>query len=287
MRKLMVVLTVVAFLMGLALPALADEGYHKVLEWTTTGWVSTDKASLYSEGSGSGQYRYENEAQPCFGPYIEPHPQSIVPGVPAVQLHVKNDLHLFPWIECDITENHLTWDIFKPGDYMAKVFIVQLQANCPVQVHLGTGTWLIPGPLVDGKLNGHIDLEDFTKEGPDNEIEDKIRIAGLLRDAAGAEKNPEGTPTDEIMVRYTWYEVWGEKPDLHLISDAELDLLPPKDEWIPAPEMNCESIIVLDSDELHLPENYHVVFYEDVEIEPCDSEGKYQDLFAITITPDP
>jgi len=281
MRKLMVVLTMVAFLMGLALPALADFGYHEVLKWTGTGWEATDEASLYSEGSDSDQYRYENEAQPCTGPYINPYPQ------PPVQLDIKNDLHLFPWIDVDITQLHLTWDIFKPGDYMAKAFIVQLKANCPVQVHLGTGTWLIPGPLVDGKLNGHIDPVEFAKEGDDNEWEDKIRVAGLLRDAEGLQKNPEGTPPDEIEVRWTWYEVWGDKPDLHFISDAELALLPPKDEWKRAPDLNCTSIIVDDSDELHEPENYHIVFYEDVEIEQCDSEGKYQDLFAITVTPDP
>lgn len=282
MKKVMVLITVGAFLIGVALPALADDGYHEVKEFNSVeGWVKTDKATLYSEGSDSGQYRFESEAAPCFGPYVEPYPQ------PPVQFDVKNDLHLFPWIEADITEVHLTWDIFKPGDYMAKAFIVQLQANCPVQVHLGTGTWLIPGRLIDGKLNGHIDLVEFMKEGDDNEFQDKLRYMGLLRGIDGAEKNPEGTFPDEIEVRWTWYEVWGDKPDLHFISDEELALLPPKDDWRRAPGLNCESIIVQDSDELHKPENYHLVFYEDVEIETCDSEGKYQDLFAITITPDP
>lgn len=172
---------------------------------------------------------------------------------------------------------------------MAKTFIVQLQANTAVQVHLGGGSWYIPGPLVDGKLNGHIDLVLFTEKEDDEDalIEDKERERGLLRDLELNYKNP-GTPDDFIDVRWAWYFTYGDKPDLHYIDDSELAQLPAdKDDWTRASDLNCTVIIVEDSDELHEPENFHIVFFEDVEVEPCDSEGKYVDLFAITITPDP
>lgn len=288
--KKVVVLTIVAFLVGLAAPALADNAveergvYHEVYKYDSVeGWGLTREAEMYSKISASGDYRWESHplAWPGKIRYMNPTPE------PPVQFDIYNYVHLFPWIEAHITETHLTWDIFKPGDYMAKAFILQFQANCPVLVHLGEGTWWIPSYFVGGPQNGHIMPGPFTKKGPDVKIEDKPRKYGLLRDPEGKEKNPAGTPTDAIEVRY-WYQiVLGDKPSEWKISPEELKALPPKDQWIPAVGANSRSLIFPDTDMLHEPNKYHVVFYEDLLVEKCDSEGKYLDVFAITITADP
>ena len=298
MKKLVVASTMVVFLVGLAGFALAGPGYHEVYRWgvPNPGWNLTDDCEMFSEGSKTLQYRWESAegVGPCDPEYVEPTPE-----FPPPQFYIVNHVHLFPWIEVHISETHLTWDIFKPGDYMAKTFIIQLKANCPVLIHMGSGTWDVPVEFVDGKENGHIVSGPITKEGPisvvtahgtftDDDIgmEDKERERGLLYDAEGNPKNP-GTPPDEIEVRLWWYTAHGDKPPAHEITAAEFALMPPKEDWSLAKLQNCERIIIPDTDELHKLDNTHVVFFEDLYVEQCDSEGKYQDIYAITITPDP
>ena len=281
MKKLLVALTVMAFLVGLAVPALAEEnGYHEVYkyDYATGMWVLTDDCEMFSQDSDSDQYRWESAegVGPCYPYYVEPTPEA------PVQFDIMNHAHLFPWIEAHITETHLTWDIFKPGDYMAKTFIIQLKANCPVQIHLGGGTWDIPAEFVDGKLNGHIDPGPFTKEGDENMMGDKLREYSLL-----GKDDISGTPPDEIEVRWWCYTAHGVKPPAHEITDAEFALMPPKADWPLARDSNCTSVTIPDSEELHVLDNTHVVFFEDLFVEQCDSEGKYVDLFAVTITADP
>ena len=278
MKKL-IVLTLVAFLLGLAVPALA--AYHQVYtpdgngSWRTAGHTECE---MFSEDSDGDVYAWQSAEGAEVG--SEPYKNPTVHG--PIQFDIINHAHVFPWIDADITETHLTWDIFQPGDYMAKTFIIQLRANCPVQIHLGGGTWDVPTEFVGGKENGHILPGPFTKEGDDEMIGDKIREYSLL-----GKDEISGTPPDEIEVRYYWYTAYGEKPDTSTISDEEFADMPPKEDWPLGRDLNCESITILDTEELHEEGQTHIVFFEDLDVEACDSEGKYVDLFAITITPDP
>jgi len=285
MKKVVVLMMMMAFLVGLAVPALAEPGYHRVYKWDYMSkiWDKTMDCEMFSKESDSGQYRWQSDenAYPCQDTYLPPHPE------PPLQFDVYNYAHLFPWIEAEITETRLIWDIFKPGNYMAKTFIVQLKANCDVQVHLGGGTWDIPARFVSedeaGYQDGHIEFAPFTKEGDDEEIGDKIRQYSLLN------KESPGTPPDEIEVRWFWYVTHGDKPPPHEITAEEFEIIPPKDDpkWVPASDLNCTSVTVEDSEDLHKPMNTHLVFFEDLLVEQCDSEGKYLEVFAVTITPDP
>lgn len=285
MKKLLVALTMVAFVVALAASALADPGYHAVYKHTASGtWEITDECEMYSKESKSLDYRWESDetVYPCYPDYLPPKPES------PVQFDIYNYAHLFPWIETHITETGLIWDIFMHGDFMAKTFIIQLKANCPVLVHLGGGTWDIPTAFVpedaDGYQNGHIEFGPFTKDHDDEMIGDKVRLYSLLRKDGSTSP---GTPPDEIELRWWWYVAYGMKPPKHLITPEEFGLMPPKDQWVLARNLNCTEIIVPDSDALHIAGNTHIVFFEDLLVEPCDSEGKYLEVFAITITPDP
>ena len=276
--KRLIILALVASLVGLGIPALA--AYHQVYTPTESGWRTAGhtECEMFSEDSDGDVYQWQSAegAEVGSGSYMEP----TVHG--PIQFDIINHAHVFPWIDADITETHLTWDIFQPGDYMAKTFIIQLRANCPVQIHLGGGTWDVPAEFVGGKENGHILPGPFTKEGDDEMIGDKIREYSLL-----GKDEISGTPPDEIEVRYYWYTAYGEKPDTNAISDEEFADMPPKEDWPLGRDLNCESITILDTEELHEEGQTHVVFFEDLDVEACDSEGKYVDLFAITITPDP
>ena len=132
MMKKLVVLVVAVFVVGLGAAGLAAPGYHEVYkyDYATGMWVLTEDCEMFSQDSDSDTYRWESAegVGPCYPTYVEPTPE------PPVQFDILNHVHLFPWIEAHISETHLTWDIFMPGDYMAKTFIIQLQANCPVQI---------------------------------------------------------------------------------------------------------------------------------------------------------
>ena len=285
--KRLIILALVASLVGLGIPALA--AYHQVYTPDgngtsngngNSGWriAGHTECEMFSEDSDGDVYQWQSAegAEVGSGSYMEP----TVHG--PIQFDIINHAHVFPWIDADITETHLTWDIFQPGDYMAKTFIIQLRANCPVQIHLGGGTWDVPAEFVGGKENGHILPGPFTKEGDDEMIGDKIREYSLL-----GKDEISGTPPDEIEVRYYWYTAYGEKPDTSTISDEEFADMPPKEDWRLGRDLNCESITIPDTEELHEEGQTHIVFFEDLDVEACDSEGKYVDLFAITITPDP
>lgn len=294
MKRVLVILMGVALVVGLAVPAWALDGYHEVLRLESGLWVSTNKATMFSEGSFSCQYRFESGTVPIGQTtYVLPYPETAPGGVAKCRFDVLNDVYLYPWIEAHITENHMTWDIFKPGTYLAKAFIVQVQANCDVQIHMGGGTWWIPGSAV-GEGSGAITHQKFNVEIPpvehidnadDTKIEDKPRERGLLVDVAGAEKNPDGTDPDEIEVFYAYYKVTdGTKPDQHTILPAELTAI---GSWVAADDLNCDTIYFYDSDALHTPNKHHAVFFEKLVVEHCDSEGYYTDSFAVTVTPDP
>lgn len=299
MKKLLVALTVVIFAVGLALPtaaalpdpAVTPNGYHEVYEYVNNQWVAIDPmfkyAEMYSKISNIEQYRFESDpaAVVCTSPYREPEPED------PIQKTIINRLHLFPWIEIHFNQTLLIWDIFKPGNYMAKAFIIGLQANTPVLIHFGSGTFDVPVAFEGGQDNGHIVMGPITKpDVPEVTIGDKERVYSLI-DKADAEA---GTPPDVIDVMWWW--VQGDIDDWnapHLMTNA----VPAKDNvvpspspgwptgWVKAPTMNSNYTIVPDTEELHYGK--YIVFYEDILVEPSDSQGKYLEKFVITICPDP
>lgn len=290
MKKLLVALTVVAFLVGSAVPALG--AYHQVykaqFDATTgafTGWALTMDCEMFSEDSATQEYKWQSAEGigPGSPDYAEPTRQ------PAPKYQIRNDVHVFPWVKTHISESHLTWDVFAPGDYMAKTSIISLQANCCIQIHLGGGRITLPGTFVGGKTNGHITPITYGLLGANNMIGNKPRISGLMLDSTGAVKNVEGSPPDAIEVRYWWYVVYDDvSPSETHISTDEFAMMPAtKAEWDPAESLNCTKIVIPDSEALHEENRTHFVLFEDLLVEPCDSEGKYQDIFAVTITPDP
>jgi len=120
--KRLIVLTLVAFLLGLAVPALA--AYHQVYTPADSGWRTAGhtECEMFSEDSDGDVYQWQSAegAAVGYGTYLQPEPHDVI------EFDIINHAHVFPWIDADITETHLTWDIFQPGDYMAKTFIIQL-----------------------------------------------------------------------------------------------------------------------------------------------------------------
>ena len=300
MKKLLVALTVVIFAVGLALPAMAqlappaiEDGYAEVYMWDGTNWVLLDPADreceLYLQGSQHEQYRWQSDtaATICSGPYLPPHPEPLRSN----DLFVKNYLHYFPWIEMVIWNNDIVWDVFKPGDYMGKVFMLSLQANCPVLIHFGSGTFPAPvGFKFDPyDKDGEIIIEDVTIPDTDaNSADNKWWQYSMLKDTN------TGTPPDEIEVMYWWeqgtVDDWNDPhhvtttvPDKDNVVDSPKGPFPAG--WVKAPGLNCDYTIIPDTDELHTAK--YIMFYEDINVEVCDSEGKYFDEFVITIVPDP
>lgn len=302
MKKLLVALTVVIFAVGLALPAVADipdpavgDGYHEVYTWDGTAWVPLPTLERYCEMYSDvpeplNQYNFASAkgTTPCTGPYQNPEAPK------PLQKHFVNYLHLFPWIKCVINQTRLIWDVFKPGNYMSKAFVMALQANCPVLIHFGSGKFPVEVPMAfdsgyPATMNGKIVTGPFEKpDTPENTFDDKKRIGSLL---------PKGNPgTDPDVVEVWWWwtqgtlKSWDEGHFMTETPPNKGDIGPSPTgaeptQWVPAPEMNCDYTIINDSKELH--DVKFISFYEDIYVEPCDSEGKYIDEFVITICPDP
>jgi hypothetical protein len=262
-----------------AVPAFGDgTGYHEVYEWGLDGitaWQINPEqhAEFYGENSEHNQYRWESNpaARICFTPYYPPEPEA------PHQKIITDQAVLFPWIDFDVFEKDLHWDIFKPGTYMGKSFQVFMRANTPVQVLFGCGTIL--APVGFDKDNKEIIWDEWTY---DQCLTDKIRIKSIL----GIKDNP-GTPPDELQ-EWLWYRQHCEgRPDPHRITPEEMDLVPPfgSDAWRWAVDWNGETWIVEDTDELHRGCFYQ--FYEVLQVETCDSEGDYYKEIVMTVAPDP
>ena len=285
MKKLLVALTGVIFVVALALPAMA--GYHQVYEFDPIyGWIDEPDGhcEMFSKTPKDCQYSFKSDprAVVCSDTYWPPIVEA------PVQVDIANYLHLFPYIEWWINETELIWDVFKPGNYMAKAFVIKLKANCPVHVHFGTFENLpVPDGFADGQ-DGMITWHPETKTGDDNAFDNKQREYSMLG------KELPGTPPDVIDVWWWWCD--GSEADwinAHIMTNVVPDKGdigpspsgPFPTQWVPAPAMNCDYTVFQDTEDLHFGE--YITFYEDIYVEDCDSEGKYIDKFAITIVPDP
>lgn len=278
-----------AILACFALPALAappapvsNSGYHEVWEPDGMTWkYSIQKyAELYGTGSDHQQYRWESNAAAaiCKPPYLVPEPE------PPLRKVITDEAVLYPWIEVHVTEKDIHWDIFKPYTFMGKTFQMWLQANTPIQILFGCGTISVP---VDFNYDlNEIIWDDYTEEVC---FTDKLRIKSIL----GKGINDAGTPPDEIAEYLWWYESTNpEPPDPHRISAAELAMIPAwgniglgADQWKWAGDLNGQAWIYKDTVELH--DGWWTQFFEVLDVDECDSEGKYYKEIILTIAPDP
>lgn len=263
----------------LVAPAFADDsGYREVYEWGVEGqmaWTINPEqhAEFFGEGSMHNQYRWESNpaAQICFEPYYPPEPEE------PHQKVVTDQAVLFPWIDFNVYEKDLHWDIFKPGVYMGKSFQVFIRANTPVQVLFGCGT--IMAPVSFDKGTKEIIWDEWTAEDC---LTDKIRIKSIL----GIKDNP-GTPPDELEEFLYWEKHCEGRPVPHTIDAEEMARVPDFDSagWRSAPSLNGMLWIEEDSEELHVGCWYQ--FYELLIVEACDSEGDYYKEIVMTVSPDP
>jgi hypothetical protein len=259
---------------------LGNSGYHEVYEWGLvgrpgTGWFINPEqhAELYGDLSEHNQYRWESNpaAQICMPPYYPPEPE-----LPARKV-IFDEAVLFPWIDFNVYEREIHWDIFKPGIFMGKTFQVFMSANTPIQILFGCGTIRVPEGF-DPDAN-EIIWKDYTEKEC---LTDKIRIKSIL---GKTPPNP-GTPPDELAEYLWWYEA-DCRPNPHVISPDELARIPDygDDAWRHAPDLNGQVWIYPDSDQLHA--GCWLQFFEYLEVQRCDSEGKYTKEIVLTVAPDP
>jgi hypothetical protein len=274
MRNLAIALALIAIVV---VPALADDtGYHEVYEMNpaTGAWYVNPEqhAELFCEESEHNQYRWESNpaATICQVPYYAPEPEA-----PHTKI-VYDEAVLFPWIDFNVYERNVHWDIFKPGCYLGKSFQVFMAANTPIQVLFGAGVLVFPIGF-DPELNEIVWDED-TFGVP---LTDKIRIKSIL----GKIDNP-GTPPDEIQECMWWYEA-DERPDPHRITPDEMAVLPlcGSPDWFCVDELNGMRWVRADTEDLHT--GRWVQFFENLQVETCDSEGKYYKEIYMTVCPDP
>lgn len=286
MKRLLLCLTLAVLLVGFGVPAMGM--YHFVYEPDDVGgWEALDadlrECEMFSATSAPRTYRFQSYAgtSPGIGTtYIGPE------AAPPMEVTIYNRLHLFPWITAHFNETVLIWDVFLPGNYMSKAFVVSLAANCPVMIHFGAGTFDVPDRLLEGYTDGSISTMEWEV---DEDIDNKWRDYSLL-----GKDDISGTPDDVIATKW-WWEI-GTVDDWDY-SDEMTNTVPGKNTnasfpalgtptgWVAAPDMNGQSCILEDSVCLH--EGIYLTFYEDIHVEVCDSEGKYLDEFTITICPDP
>jgi hypothetical protein len=183
MRTLVVAVALTALLV---IPALADDtGYHEVWEYSPVEgwWINPERhAELYCTESEHNQYRWESNpaAIICLPPYYPPEPE------PPHTKIVYDEAVLFPWMDFDVFERDVHWDIFKPGCFMGKTFQVFMRANTPIQILFGCGTMLFPIGF-DPDLNEIVWDDDFLWGVPDRQDQNKEypREGGEPRYASG------------------------------------------------------------------------------------------------------
>lgn len=145
-------LTVMVFLQYLAIPAMAM--YHEVYKWDGLNWtlVTDGKATVFSEGEDAQQLRFSpldsgssvyhsskagNPGQFLIENVVQVHSLSNNSNDCFSNWHCHCNCCYHPWIEVWISESELIWDVFKPGCFMGKAFIIGVKSYFPVQILFG------------------------------------------------------------------------------------------------------------------------------------------------------
>ena len=292
-------LTVMVFLQYLAIPAMAM--YHEVYKWDGLNWtlVTDGKATVFSEGEDAQQLRFSplDSGSSVYHSSKAGDPgQFLIENV--VQVH-SFSMHSFsnnsnncfsnwhchcnccyhPWIEVWISESELIWDVFKPGCFMGKAFIIGVKSYFPVQILFGSGTIKIPGGF---DLRNHTFIwKDWTRPTTGEYMMENME----RKDSLFSNKNEEGSPPDTIDINY-WWCFADERPDLYEWNRAaepvpvENNVGPNPDQWKRASDMNGQVIAIPDIDVWK-----YLAFFENIKVENSDSEGKYFEQFSITVAP--
>jgi len=254
--------------------------YNEVYRWDGVKWVvaTSEQATMFSESEDSQQFRFSASGSPGSPVYLSPKA-----GNPC-QFLIENVVHYWPnpWIEVWISETKLTWDVFKPGSFMAEAFIIGVKSHAPVQMLFGSGTIQVP----DGfdPAEGTVLWKDWTKPATEEHmVEDKERTGSLLSNKSN--KNEGNSSPDTIDISYWWY-VAHEEPDHH-VWDSTIELVPGQNNvgpglnrWKRASDMNGRVIIIRDINVWR-----YLVFFENLKVESGASEGKYFEQFSISIAP--
>lgn len=274
-KKIVVALIAGGWLLHVATAATGI--YHEVYRWDGVNWVvaTSEQATMFSKTEDSQQFRFFSSGSPGSPVYLSPKA-----GNPC-QFLIENVVHHWPnpWIEVWISETKLIWDVFKPGCFMGKAFIIGVKSHARVQILFGSGTIQVPGSF--DPAAGTVIWQDWTKSAiEEHMVEDKERAGSLL-----SNKNQEGTPPDTIDISYWWY-VAHEEPDHH-VWDSTIELVPGQNNvgpgpnrWKRASDMNGRVIIIRDINVWR-----YLVFFENLKVESSASEGKYFEQFSISIAP--
>ena len=305
-------LTVMVFLQYLAIPAMAM--YHEVYKWDGLNWilVTDSKATVFSEGEDAQQFRFSplDSGSSVYHSSRAGNPgQFLIENVVQVHSFSNNcfSMHSFsnnsnncfsnwhchcsccyhPWIEVWISESELIWDVFKPGCFMGKAFVIGVKSYFPVQILFGSGTIKIPGGF---DLKNHTLIwKDWTRPTTEEYMMENME----RKDSLFSNKNKEGTPPDTININYWWYFA-DEKPDLHEWNPAaepvpvENNVGPNPDQWKRASDMNSQVITIRNTNVWrckNVQKWKYLTFFENIKVENSDSEGKYFEQFSITVAP--
>jgi len=300
------------FLQYLAIPAMAM--YHEVYKWDGLNWilVTDGKATVFSEGEDAQQFRFSplDSGSSVYHSSRAGNPgQFLIENV--VQLHSFSNncfsMHSFsnnsnncfsnwhchcsccyhPWIEVWISESELIWDVFKPGCFMGKAFVIGVKFYFPVQILFGSGTIKIPGGF---DLKNHTLIwKDWTRPATGEYMMENME----RKDSLFSNKNKEGTPPDTIDISYWWYFA-DEKPDLYEWNPAaepvpvENNVGPNPDQWKRASDVNSQVITIRNTNVWrckNVQKWKYLTFFENIKVENSDSEGKYFEQFSITVAP--
>jgi len=241
---------IIVSLQYLAIAATAKS--HKVYRWDGTNWIiaTNEQATMFSENEDYQRFRFFSSGS--LGSSVYHSPRAGNPG----QFLIENvvQVHSFsnncfsnrcynPSIEVWISESELIWDVFKPGCFMGKAFVVGVKSYFPVQILFGSGTIKIPGGF---DLKNHTLIwKDWTKPATEAYMVENME----RKDSLFSNKNKEGTPPDTININY-WWCFADEEPDLHNWNPTtepvpvENNVGPNPDQWKRASDMNSQVITI-------------------------------------------
>jgi hypothetical protein len=257
---------------------------------------------MFSASAETGnQYQFNSQALWSVGypTYLPP-----VADDPLIKT-IINSVHVFPWIIVSLNETDLTWDIFKPGEYMAKGPIITIQANTPVNAFVGAYQTdqgyrqasflanpkrlqvphILSGDTISFLNYGSSEHRDLTLP-----LFDKIRVASLLKDAELADGSQLSPGTSPDTVDMYWWGYMTASCDTVApleVTDEELGMVPGPDDagWYSVEELNDPNAVLLIEDSVPLHNGVCFVSFERLVVEQCDSEGLYECTFTLFFAP--